>query len=414
MRNRKQNRKAFQAVLAVLIAVVLWLYVVNVENPTGTARLRELPIQIQGEEVLEENGLMVTDLSEDTLTVRLSGKKKTLMKVSRKNVTVTVDVSAITGAGDWTLNCRVNYPSNVGSESVSVSDWDDMKVTVTVEPRTTKEVPVRGGFIGTTADGYQAGTVTTDPQVLELSGPEDTLSKITYALAQIEESELSETLLVDAPVILMTENDLPADVANVTCDPTAVSVTVPVRQVVQVPLTVDLIPGGGATADDVTCVIKPESVTLVVDGTELPESISLGEMDLGEVFEQASYSLPIDLPQGATAWNAPEYASVSLTFSKLTTRQFAVDTSAIQMENIPEGFVPELVSERLYIWLRGPSGVLNAISAEDIQVIADLSGASTGERLQRFPVTVTLTGEERDRTGVVGTHYSIALRLTRV
>ena len=99
MQTRRKNQKVFQVILAIVVALVLWLYVINVENPTGTAHLRELPVQLQGEEILEENGLMVTDLSEDTVTVRLSGKKKTLMKISRKNVSFTVDVSSVTGAG---------------------------------------------------------------------------------------------------------------------------------------------------------------------------------------------------------------------------------------------------------------------------------------------------------------------------
>ena len=60
MRTRKKRQKVIHVILAIVIAVVLWLYVINVENPTGTARLRDLPVQLQGEEVLADSGLMVT------------------------------------------------------------------------------------------------------------------------------------------------------------------------------------------------------------------------------------------------------------------------------------------------------------------------------------------------------------------
>ncbi len=415
MRTRKKNQKVFQLILAIVVAMVLWLYVINVENPTGTARLGDLPIQLQGEEVLTENGLMVTDLSKDTVTIRLSGKKKTLMKISRKNVTLTLDVSSVTGPGDWTLTSRLNYPANVNTDNVTISHYDDLKVTVTVKPQTTKTIPVRGEFMGSEAEGYRTGRVTVSPDTLTLTGPEDTLGKISYALAQVEEEELSSTLTVQSPFILMTEEGLPADVANVTTDVSAVEVTVPVRKVAQVPLTVDLIDGGGATGDDVTCIITPETVTLVAEqeDEELPAYISLGEIDLSDVFDGASYYLPIKIPADAEGWNAPEYASVRLTMQGLTSLQVPVETARIDLENIPAGYTPELVSDYLYVWARGPAGSLAGLVQEDISVTADLSGCATDGSLQRIPVDIALTGEGQEAAGILGSHYSIALRLQR-
>ena len=413
MRTRKKNRKVIQAALAIVIAVVLWLYVINVENPTGTARLRELPVQLQGEEVLEENGLMVTDLSRDTVTIRLNGRKNTLMKISRKNVAFTVDVSSITEAGDWTLTGRLNYPGNVSSDSVTVSHYDDLKITVTVEPRSTRTIPVCGEFLGTEAEGYQTGTITVSPDTLTLTGPEDTLEKITCALAQVEETELSSSLTVQSSFVLMNAEGIPADVANVTTDVSAVTVTVPVRKVAQVPLTVELIDGGGATAEDVTCTITPESVTLVAEreDEELPEFISLGEIDLGEVFDGASYYLPIEIPEDVEGWNAPEFASVRLTMEGLTSIQVPVETSSIQLENLPKGYEAQLVSDYLYVWVRGPVSSLLDLVREEILVTADLSDCEKDGSLQRIPVNITLEGDDRAQAGVLGGHYSIALRL---
>lgn len=414
MRNREQNQKVFQVVLAVLIAIMLWLYVVNVENPTGSARLHDLPIQIQGEEVLEENGLMVTGVSQDTMSVRLTGRKKTLMKVSRKNVTLTVDVSSVTASGDWTLGCKISYPANVSADSVSVSHWDDMKVTVTVEPKTTKVIPVRAQFIGTEAEGYQVGAISVEPSQITLDGPEATLGEISYGLAQVEETELSQSLVVRTPVILMTEENVPAaDVAHVTCEPSALEVTVPVSRVEEIPLAVELIPGGGATEKDVAVQISPEAVTVVAgrDGQEQPDRILLGRLPLSEVFERASYSLPIVLPEGMTGWNLPEYATVTLTVDQLNSRQVAVDTGAIQWSGVPEGYTPRLVSSRLYVWVRGDADLVETITADDISVSVDLSQAETGDALQRFPAKVSLNGTLGESAGIIGTQYSIALRL---
>ena len=413
MRTRKKRQKVIHVILALVIAVVLWLYVINVENPTGTARLRDLPVQLQGEEVLADSGLMVTDLSKDTVTVRLSGKKKALMKISRKNVTFDLDVSSVTGEGEWTLNGHLNYPGNVSAENVTVSHYDDLKVVVMVEPRTTKTVPVRGEFMGTEAEGYQTGTVTVSPDTLTITGPVDTLSRISYALVQVEEEQISSTLTASSSFILMTKDGLPADVAHVTTDVSAIEITVPVRKVAQVPLTVDLIDGGGATAEDVTCVITPEHVTLVAEdeGQELPEAISLGQINLSEVFNGASYYLPVRIPPDVEGWNAPEYASVRLKIDGLTTLQIPVSTAAIRFEDVPKGYVPEPVSDNIYIWVRGPSAALKDLVQEEISVTASLAGCKADGTLHRVPLSISVNGEDREAAGIMGGHYSVALRL---
>ena len=44
MTNPKKNRKVFNIILAIVLAVGVWLYVINVENPTGTVPIRDLPV----------------------------------------------------------------------------------------------------------------------------------------------------------------------------------------------------------------------------------------------------------------------------------------------------------------------------------------------------------------------------------
>ena len=67
MTNPKKNRKIFNIVLAIVLAVGVWLYVINVENPSGTGTVREIPVTVVGEDSLAEQGLMVTEQNRDLL-----------------------------------------------------------------------------------------------------------------------------------------------------------------------------------------------------------------------------------------------------------------------------------------------------------------------------------------------------------
>ncbi len=204
---------------------------------------------------------MVTQQSDEHF-LKLSGRKKTLMKLNKKNITLELNVSSITTEGEHTLSCKTDFPNNLSSESVSVSDWDDLRVTVTVEKLVTKEIPVRGEFIGTEAEHCLAGTVTTNPATLELKGSADALEKISFALASVGGKEIGDTLVETVPVVFMGEDETPADRKNVTASAETVEVTVPIRRVVSLPLTVDLIDGGGATKEDVKTTINPSTITV--------------------------------------------------------------------------------------------------------------------------------------------------------
>lgn len=412
MTNPKKNRKIFNIILAVVLAVGVWLYVINVENPTSTATIRDIPVTIVGEDTLAERDLMITGQSQESVSLKLSGRKKTLMKLSKKNITLKLDVSSITSEGEHTLSCEYTFPNNLGADSVSISDWDDLRITVTVEQQGTKEVPVRGEFIGTEAENCLAGTVTTEPATIQLTGPTETLAGISYALATVGGKEISDTLVESSDVVFMGADGTPASRRNVTASTETVEVTVPVRQVVSLPLTVELTPGGGADETSVTVSISPKNVTVVAgeDKEDLPESISLGTIDLGTVLGETTFSLPIQLPEGVTAWGRQsKQATVHLTFDKVSTRQLLVEN--ITYENIPPGYTVQPVRLGIYVWVRGQKDLVDGLDAGSIQVTVDLSGASLGDELQRFAAQVSLTGEQQEGLGILGTHYSTALRL---
>ena len=103
-----------------------------------------------------------------------------------------------------------------------------------------------------------AGTVTTNPDTVEVIGPAETLEGISYAPGLGGREGRSAAPSPKPPVwFSWGEDGTPADRQNVTVSTEAVEVTVPVRQVVSIPLTVDLIDGGGATAADVNVEISP-------------------------------------------------------------------------------------------------------------------------------------------------------------
>lgn len=408
MKRSNKSRKSFNVILAILVAFGLWLYVINVENPTGTATLWDMPIELQGEDALEEKALMVTDLSEDTLDVKFSGRKKTLMTLDEDTVSLVLDVSDISGAGEWELTCRTVYPSYMNASNFTIADWDRMKVTVTVEEKAVRKVPVQGRFIGTEAEGFQAGKVQTEPSTLTLEGSREVLDTVEYALVQVGGENVRSTIVERANVVFMNAEGSPVvELKHITADTTTVQVTIPVRQVTSVPLRVSL-RRGDAPAEGVDYTVEPQEIAVASGKESLPPYLSLGQIDLGKDCGSVSYSLPIRLPAGFTGWGIPPYASVRVSSHDLTSRQLEVEQ--IILKNVPEGYYADVIGKR-YVWVRGSAADVSQLTSAGISVRADLAEATLGGELQRLPAKVTLVGENLGNVEIVGDNYAVAFRL---
>ena len=305
-------------------------------------------------ETLTQQGFIVTEMEEETKDLKLNGRKKTLMKLDKDNVYLAADVSSITAEGEYTLNCRTVYPTYVNTDNVTSSSWNKMQVTITVRERGTKEIDVRGEFIGTEAEGCLAGRVVTDPGTLELTGPREVLDTISYALVQVTGEDVSSTITREIEVVLIGVDGQPVqELENITSSATVVKVTVPVRKYQELPLSVSFKDGGGATAQDVSYKIRPDTITVAEprNQEDLPEAVSLGEIDLSQVYGDTTYAMPIRLPAGLSAWRTPAYATVRVSLENLDSRQLSVKD--IQMVNIPEGCTVERISPKIYVWVRG-------------------------------------------------------------
>lgn len=409
MENKKKSRRVLNAILAVGLAVALWLYVVNVENPSGATKLRDLEVELQGTRELAEQGLMVTSISQDQIDLKVNGRKKTLMKLSPKNVSVYLDVSTIEEKGEWPLSCRTVFPSNVSSDSLTVANWDDLRLSVTVEEVETKQVPVRGSFSGVTVTGFMTGKIETQLKSVEVTGPVQILDQIDHAQAQVGGESVSDTIETEVDLRLLGSDGTPVDSKLLTLSETSTHVTVPVEEVVSIPLRVDIQESDELKEADVSWSLSPSYVNVVKEeGQELPEVLNLGTIDLNGVYDNTEFHMPIQLPEGSVGWNLPDYTTVDLTVDRYSSRMVLVQD--IRLEHVPEGLEVERVTGTLFVWGWGRTRQLTDLKGEQLAASVDLSSAEAAPGIQRFPVTVWVEGA--DGVEVLGSHYTVALRLT--
>ena len=400
-------------VLAIFAAVICWLYVDLARQPDARVSINNIPVSFVGEDLLNDMGLLILDDS-PTISIRVSGPRSVITQLNRENVTITASTIGISEAGVYSLECEINLPGSVTSGSgnpVAITSRSATAVDVTVVEMESNTVPVRAEFTGTLADNrfYDEDSFVLELTELEIRGEESEVNLVSYAKVVLSETNLADTWTGRLPVILCDAqgNELSTD--NLLLETDMISVAFYVECYKEVPLTVTMISGGGATSEDASYTVNPE--TIIVTGQEgvledLTE-ISLGTVDLSQVITSEQFEFDIVLPDQVSSRDGVTGATVTVTMSdRLETRM--IETSNIRLENAPDGYEYQYGS--LTVRVRGRSNNFSLLLADDIQVTADLSGVSVANGATlTVPVEVELTGITE--LGVLG-NYTLTVTVT--
>ena len=283
------NSKIFYMVVSLLLAFVLWLYVGREANPEVTSTLSRVQVVFSGLESLDQRGLMISEGAEQTVSLRIRATRDVWNRLNQGDTTVTIDVSGIAEPGEQSVSIttrNISFPRSITVlDSIDVQYTSPGTVDFTVSRWASKDVPVQGVFNGSVAEGYQREEFSFAPETVTVSGQEELVNQVDHALVTVSQEEMSTTYSESCPYTLIGADGEVIPSEQLETDPATVLVTLPVVQLKEVELTVDLIPGGGATQDDVTVDIEPQTITVSGGAEDLAglTSISLGEIDLSKV-----------------------------------------------------------------------------------------------------------------------------------
>ena len=396
MWNKLTNSKVFYMILAVMCSIGLWLYIDIIEAPQSTTTVYNIPVTFIGEDRLEEDGLMIISGKNTTVNLQLEGSRTAVSQVNRNNITITVQAYAqINSEGHYSLLYDVDFPSSVASQLRIVSRSIDA-IDVDVVQMTSKTVEIQGKFVGTAAEGARISDTDFEFEQNEVtvSGERSLVEQVDHALVTLDVDDLSSTWSGELPIVLVDADGNEVDMTNLTCDITEVYTIFPVQTVKEVPLTVSFTSGAGATSENATATIDPETVTISGTPERLDqiESINLGSIDLSQIVTSEVVNMTIPVPEGVSIISGITSAKVTVSMSGLDTR--IVQTSDIELINTPEWISNvDLVTQALEVRIRGASDTMKLVQDQDVYVIVDLSTLDEGaEGTRTLVATVGVRG----------------------
>lgn len=394
MWNKISSSKVFYMVLAIASAIIFWLYVDIVEQPDATETYRNIPVTFAGEDTLAEEGLMITEGKGTTVDLVVSGPRSAISKIDRDSIKITVQAaSQISSEGEYSLSYSESLPSVVAGTGVRVVDRSISEIQVTVVQMITRTFELEGRFTGSVVENahFDESEFQFEFPTVTVSGERSLVEQITSARVNLDAEDLSATWTGELPIVLEDEAGNEVDKTNLTMDVESVFTRFPVQLQKDVTLTVSFLSGAAATTENVTHLIEPS--TIRVSGTEEQlanlDSINIGTIDLSKIITSDVVTFTIPVPDGVSIISNNGTAKVSVSVTGLSTR--LVETSNIELINIPDGVDANLVTQSMSVRIRGDESTMSLVMDSDILVTVDLGeidASVTGTRTMTAKVSV--------------------------
>lgn len=398
--NKNQNESVQQAadrpktlriVLSIVIAFFVWMAAM-LAAPEITKTIRDVPITV---DIPTSAMLEVVDGADTKVSLVLDGKQFEIGSYGPENVRVVADASAITEPGTYEVPLVV---SDNGTRSYTVTSISPATVTLTFETRATKLLQIQADITGlTTPANYIApeDEIVLEPSTVEVSGAESLISHVERAVIEVDFSrEVTSTQQQNSKIVYYDAegNKLETEeVAYFHQDVSSVAVTVPVKRVATLPLTVSFLNvPENFPVDELSYSLSVDSITVAAEDSVLRNhsSLVLGYIDFKQMnlLTSSQMDFAVQLPEGFTDMDDIEVVTVSFEADDLASTNLSLKN--FQLVNVPEGFTVTVEESALRVYVLGKKSIISGIAAGDFVVKVDLSDMRTRAGKYEMPVSI--------------------------
>lgn len=373
-------------VLAVIFSVILWIVVVNIDDPQQT-RTYTTSVSLENKSYISSMNKWADYLDgNNTITFYVQAKRSIQDKLSNSNFTATADAqkieyNEITG----TYRVPVTVTSNRNNNDISITN-KQLYLELELETLASKQYPVKTNTSGTVASGCALGNVEiTDANVMKVSGPASVVNEIDTVIATINVDGMSEDITDRVTPVCYDAQGNVVDTTKLTMSVNTVNISAQILNTKDVELefttTGDVAEGyeiGDITYSPQTVRIKGEAAVLnTINRITIPEEV----LDMTGATSNIEKTVDIStyLPQGTSLVISSEAKiDVTVQVEAIRTKILQIPTDNIQVIGLDSDYKLIFDTDSVALTVTGRSSVLETLDENTITGTIDLTGVKAG------------------------------------
>ncbi len=363
--------------LAILFAVLLWIVVVNIDDPVISKTFTGIPVTVEHSEILTEQQktYQIVDGTQN-VNVTVSAKRRTLSRIKAEDIIVTGDIREMYLDSQIPLEVTINgYEGNYENAVTSPRN-----LQIQIEENISKTSYITPVATGQVRDGYVLGDSQTDPETVTINGPESLVSRISKVVAEVDVSGLAENVVLGSEIVLYDEDNNVIDQSRLANNlgNFGVNVAVTLYKTKTVPIEADT--SGIKTregyhiasvklAPEQIEVAGPDEALNAVESIRIPaEELSREVLDSRtDVTVELGEYLPQDIELADSMANS---VIITITLERDGTKNYELPIGSITVRNLDDDLRMSYgTTDNLEVHVKGEKAALDSLSIERIASI---------------------------------------------
>ena len=410
MRNKITKNWGLKLV-SFLLAILVWIVVTNINDPIQPLPISDVPVTIRHAELLTERGQVyeVLDNTDVIDRVTIYAPRSVIAVLDKSNVVAIADMEDLTSVDTIPIKLSTNK-YNDSLESIR-GNIDSVKLNI--EDKQTRSIPIRANVVGEVQEGYMLGNVSTEQNLIRISGPESVVSQIARAQAEVNVSGFTSNINTDADIRLYDEDGKEIRSTILERSITKVRVTIEILETKSVPISYAAsgTPADGyrmtgeydSTRNNVV-IAGRSSVLQKIDVIEIPT----GVLDVSGATDNVTTLVDLKeyLPDGIILAEEDFTGMINITayIGPEVRRTLAASVQNIHVTGVPDGFTAEIIEPNSYFSIAffGLAEDFEEINLSGLEVSVDVAAWLAREEIEELesgyywiPAAVNLPEDSR-------------------
>lgn len=392
-----------------LCAAVLWLVVTNINDPLATYRVLDVPVAIKNANLITDRGQVYEVLNGTDMidVVTISAPRSIIDSLDKSNIVAEADINDLTSVDTVPIKLSTNkYSDKLDSIRGNIDS-----VRLSIEEKQIRNLALKSVTTGEVREGYMVGSVSSDQNLIRISGPQSIISQVSKAQAEVDISGFASNISTDCDVRLYNDAGEEITAENIEKNISKVRVSVEILEYRTVPFVCEVTgtPADGyqftgeVTFSKASARVAARSKILEnVDAIEIPQ----GVLDVTGATEDVTVLVDINeyLPDGVSLVEDNFVGRINVT-AKIEAereRSIRIPVGQIRFDGLPAGYQAVITepANECSLMFSGLQAALNELTSEEISAVVDLESWKSSEGLEEvvegsywMPVNAVVEGK---------------------
>ena len=383
-------------VLSLIIAIVVWVIVANVDDYKTTKQISGITIEfINGNAITEKNKVYeVPDGT--TVDIIVKGKRSVVEKLTNEDFKAVADLSKMSVTNAVTV--EVTAISSYIARDLTIS-YTNNAVNVAVENKIEKQLPITVRAVSDVADGYAIRSKSATPNLITVKGAESVVNNIEEVVVDVETAGANHNLTANAQPVFLDSSGNVIDSTKFEYDVTDIVVTVEIMQTKQLSVKVKTTgePREGYTIASID--YQPTTILVVGEAEDLAkvDEIVIDDVDVTQCNKDYETAVIISdyLPSGIALAESVEEIMIKVMIERVVERTLTLNPDDINIVGKEQGYQYSIIAGETpgyVISARGLKEDVDGLKVTNLIPSIDVSGYRPG--------TYTFTVSMRDIKGI--------------